>query len=94
MNPRTLVLAALWAGTVAAAWWFGHHTGTQNASTRVVATRESDEAAPGKPKTPGQGVAKSGSSAAGSGRPSWSPCRGTTSSWRRSPNGTAGPALT
>jgi hypothetical protein len=58
MKPRILILAALWAGTVAAAWWTGHRTGSHTASSRVVATREGIDA-PARPGSPGLGAAKS-----------------------------------
>lgn len=67
MKPRILLLSALWAASLAAAWWFGHRTGTESTSNRLIATREVADG-PGKPKSPGQGNGST-SSAPGASNP-------------------------
>ena len=64
MKPRILVLAALWAGSLAGAWWFGHRTGTDTAITRFATTRENVDG-PGKPGAPGQGGSKAAAAKTG-----------------------------
>lgn len=64
MKTRTLVLAVLWSGTLAASWWLGHRTGTHTAISRFATTREAADG-PGKPGTPGQGGPKTVAARAG-----------------------------
>lgn len=64
MKPLALSLAAaLWVGTVAGAWWFGHRRGTAEATTTLIATREGADGL-AKPKAPGKGGAATGASSA------------------------------
>jgi hypothetical protein len=69
MKSRLLLLAALWAATVSAAWWIGHRSGSHEATTRAYSVRENLDT-PGKPKSLGQGAGKNneagGSAAEGS----------------------------
>ncbi len=67
MNARLCLFAALWAGSVAAAWWFGHRSaGSDSASNRVIATQEHLDG-PGKPKAPGKAGAADAGAAGGTG---------------------------
>lgn len=66
MKPRIFVLAFLWTGSLAGAWWLGHRNGTDTAITRFATTREAADG-PGKPSTPGQGGSKATAAQSGAG---------------------------